>query len=192
MAHPATAPSGPWCPACPVDGLAPPTRATRSLRNNTLEGTLSRVICRLLVCERGPFHRVAGSAAPRSRCSLSIVLRGGGSGSAGDCCARLQRLVGCEAARTKSPGPFASSETGEPAFVIYGLQFSSFDRRSVRPDRPTNRAGLLQELTRHLDRQITRARRAGLNLSVLTLVNDVPAHLSGPRARGFCRVQRHG
>jgi len=54
-----------------------------------------------------------------------------------------------------------------------------------------NRAGLLQELTRHLDRQITRARRARLNLSVLTLVNDVPGHPPGPRARGFCRVQRH-
>src|SRR5271165_4279437 len=57
-------------------------------------------------------------AAPRSRCSLSIVLHGGGCGSAGDCCAWLQRLVGCEAARTKSPGSFVSSETGEPAFVI--------------------------------------------------------------------------
>src|SRR5208283_5027615 len=54
-----------------------------------------------------------------------------------------------------------------------------------------NRAGLLRELTRHLDRQITRARRARLNLSVLTLVNDVPGHPPGPRARGFCRVQRH-
>jgi len=64
------------------------------------------------------FRLVDGEPFFPVRFLRGIVLPGGGPGFAGDCCTRLQRLVGCEAARTKSPGSFVSSETGEPTFVM--------------------------------------------------------------------------
>jgi len=89
------------------------------------------------------------------RCSLCIVLHGGAPDLVEIAARSYSGWLGLRGGTDQKPRLLVSSETREPAVVIQGLQFGSFDRRSirpVRPDRPTNRAGLVQELTRHLDR----------------------------------------
>ena len=73
-----------------------------------------------------------------------------------------------------------SPESWETAFVIMPLQLDAFDRRAVRPNRPTNLIRLLQEFAGHMDRMVARPCCSGLNPAVPVLVDHVPNHQQRP------------
>src|SRR5208283_2145512 len=69
------------------------------------------------------------------------------------------------------------------------LQLSSFYRRPIRSHHPANHVRLFQKFARHVDRRVAGARRAGLNLSDLILVDDVPDHLARRQKLWVIRVE---
>ena len=83
--------------------------------------------------------------------------------------------------REDSVWPLSGSpESWETALVIRALQLDAFDRRAVRPNRPTNLIRLLQEFAGHMDRLVARPCCSGLNSAVPVLVDHVSNHQQRP------------